>query len=265
MDSTQKQKFDFDEKGMEELGRSLVAQGNQEQGRGPAAQSDDSPRLTRALPTLWVTPIEIPATTSQARIYYDMALNLDPENEHAKKATRDKGTLRSSPWRRWRMRAAWATGSWTQKPCKRRWRRWVRSQPRADARDAGSHGADRGLPAETQSPIAPLKAEPSAASNRSSPARPQPPPRRIRIRVLRGPPSVQRAQADRGLPSPLSGRGPLRCTWRHPANLECRIRMRRVPDRSSAVGRCVAPGHGTDWPKHIRGRYRRMVGIRDRW
>ena len=46
MDLPQKQRFDFDEEGMEELGRNLVAQGQIEAWRrGPATQSDDPSRL----------------------------------------------------------------------------------------------------------------------------------------------------------------------------------------------------------------------------
>jgi tetratricopeptide (TPR) repeat protein len=91
MDSDQKQKFDFDEKGMEELGRSLVAQGNQEQGIEILQLNQmihgSSPRAANALGDAYRDS----GNDLSARMYYDMALNLDPENEHAKKATARQG------------------------------------------------------------------------------------------------------------------------------------------------------------------------------
>jgi hypothetical protein len=91
MDLYQKQKFDFDEKGMEELGRNLVAQGQMKQGVEVLQLNQmihlDSPGAANALDDAYRDS----GDDISARIYYDMALNLDPENAHAKKATGEQG------------------------------------------------------------------------------------------------------------------------------------------------------------------------------
>ncbi len=91
-DLHQRQRYEFDEDGMERLGRSLLAQGNQEQGvevlQLNQAVHQDSPRAANALPDGFSAAGE----DIQARVYYDMALNLDPENDHARKASADQGS-----------------------------------------------------------------------------------------------------------------------------------------------------------------------------
>lgn len=91
MDSDKRQTYDFDEKGIEELGRNLVAKGNQEQGIEVLQLNlmihGSSPRAANALGDAYRDSDNDMA----ARMYYDMALNLDPENEHAQEAVAKAG------------------------------------------------------------------------------------------------------------------------------------------------------------------------------
>lgn len=91
MDLSQKQRFDFDEEGMEELGRNLVGLGQMRQGVEVLQLNQmihrDSPGAANALGDVYRDS----GDDISARVYYDMALNLDPENAHAKKATAGQG------------------------------------------------------------------------------------------------------------------------------------------------------------------------------
>jgi len=114
MDSDQRQKFDFDEKGVEELGRGLVAQGNQEQGIEVLQLNQmihsSSPRAANALGDAYRDS----GNDISARMYYDLALKQDPENEHAKQATAEQGNAGELAMEA--MAAAGGMGDWEMDP-----------------------------------------------------------------------------------------------------------------------------------------------------
>lgn len=90
MDLGQKQKYEFDEDGMEQLGRRLLAQDPQQAVEILQINQmvhQQSPAAANALGDAYRES----GQDMQARIYYDMALELDPDNEHAKQATAEQG------------------------------------------------------------------------------------------------------------------------------------------------------------------------------
>lgn len=103
MDLYQKQKFDFDEAGMEKLGTNLVAEGQQKQGieilQLNQAIHRDSPGAANALGDAY----RAFGDDISARVYYDMALKMDPDNEHAKKATAEQGEAQELAMGDWEM------------------------------------------------------------------------------------------------------------------------------------------------------------------
>ena len=92
MDAAQKQRFDIDESGIEALGRDLLSQGNTKQAVEILQLNQgihhNSPRAAVALGDAYQTS----GDDIQARVYYDMALNLDPDNEQAKQGVAKTGS-----------------------------------------------------------------------------------------------------------------------------------------------------------------------------
>ena len=86
MDASQKQKFEFDEAGIEELGRKQLGQGNEKLGieilQINQVIHNTSPHAANALGDGY----QAAGDDITARVYYDMALNMDPDNEHARQA-----------------------------------------------------------------------------------------------------------------------------------------------------------------------------------
>jgi hypothetical protein len=91
MDMVSKQKYDFDEEGIETLGRGLVAQGDHKQGLEILQLNQmlfsESPAAANAL----ADGYRASGDDISARIYYDMALRMDPDNAHAKQAVAEQG------------------------------------------------------------------------------------------------------------------------------------------------------------------------------
>jgi len=91
MDVHQKQKFEFDEAGMEELGRKQLDQGKERLGveilQINQVIHNTSPRAANALGDGY----RASGDDISARVYYDMALRMDPGNEHAKQAIEESG------------------------------------------------------------------------------------------------------------------------------------------------------------------------------
>lgn len=91
MDVVQKKRYEFDEEGIEALGRSLCTQGKNRQGVEILQLNQmlfhDSPAAANALADAYLEM----ADDIAARIYYDMALRMDPDNAHAKQAVAQQG------------------------------------------------------------------------------------------------------------------------------------------------------------------------------
>lgn len=91
MDAHQKRKFEFDEERIENLGRELLDQGKRKQGVEILQLNQmihhASPRAANALGDAY----HASGDDISARVYYDMALDMDPDNEHAKRAIAGSG------------------------------------------------------------------------------------------------------------------------------------------------------------------------------
>lgn len=91
MDFVQKQKYEFDEKGIEALGKGLCDQGKHKQGVEILQLNQiffsDSPAAANSLGDAYRDS----GDDISARMYYDMALRLDPDNVHAKEAIAEQG------------------------------------------------------------------------------------------------------------------------------------------------------------------------------
>jgi tetratricopeptide (TPR) repeat protein len=91
MDFVPRQRYEFDEPGIEALGRSLCTQDNYTQGIEILQLNQmlfsDSPAAANALADAYRDS----GDDITARVYYDTALRLDPENAHAKQAVAQQG------------------------------------------------------------------------------------------------------------------------------------------------------------------------------
>jgi len=86
MDIYQKQRYDFDEQGIEALGRKLLGQGEEKTAIDVLQLNQvihgQSPRAANAL----ADAFRDSDNPTMARMYYDTALNLDSDNQHARQA-----------------------------------------------------------------------------------------------------------------------------------------------------------------------------------
>jgi len=222
MDAYQKQNFEFDEVGVEALGRRLLAQGQADTAIEVLQLNQVLHAESSGAANAVADAYRESGQATVARVYYEQAVDLDPSNQHARQALQEIDNEGEDPMMgamgNWELDPEAMQESMAQMGMEMSPEQMAQMQ---EAMEQLQQMEDGGAPPGQQS-VADLQFDftnESGSSTRRASAR---------IGVLRGAAQVQLRQEDPRRRGSSSLRGRVRCgrRCRSSSNLECRDRLR---------------------------------------